>query len=63
MAVKIIDESETKSTYKVKCEYCGTVFTYQIEDLGYRVWYPHGFVYCPHCRKPLRHRLEYKVEK
>ena len=30
-------------------------------DLGYRVWYPHGFVYCPDCRKPLRHKLEYKI--
>ena len=35
-----------------------TIFTYEQEDLGYRLWYPHGFVYCPTCKKPLRHNPE-----
>ena len=40
--------------YKAKCEYCGLVFVYHRSNLGYRKWYPHGFVYCPSCRRPLR---------
>ena len=40
--------------YKAKCEYCGLVFIYHRSNLGYRKWYPHGFVYCPSCRRPLR---------
>lgn len=66
MAIKIIDESETKKPYRIKCEYCGCVFEYTHEDLGYRPWYPHGFVYCPKCGKPLRHgsdKLQINNEK
>ena len=51
---------------KIKCEYCGCVFEYEAEDLAYRIWYPHGFVYCPHCKKPLRHgadKLQVKDEE
>ncbi len=58
--VKIIDDSTT-ARFRVKCEYCLCEFEYGIGDLGYRAWYPHGFIYCPKCRKPLRHRLEYRV--
>jgi hypothetical protein len=54
MAIKI-DEDCTYKHFKIKCEYCGCVFEYDREDLGYRPWYPHGFVYCPKCGKPLRH--------
>ena len=53
MAIKIVEEKKLK--FKIECEYCKTVFTYEQEDLGYRLWYPHGFVYCPKCQKPLRH--------
>ena len=59
MAIKVIKEQDD-DIYAVTCEYCGCVFEYQIEDLGYRPWYPHGFVYCPNCKKPLRHKKEYK---
>lgn len=55
MTVKIVDDSKTKEIYRMQCEYCGCIFEYENEDLGYRPWYPHGFVYCPHCKKPLRH--------
>ena len=41
--------------YKAKCDYCLHVFSYYRENLGYRSWYQHGFVYCPFCRRPLRH--------
>lgn len=47
--------------FRVQCEYCLCTFEYRTKDLGYRAWYPHGFVYCPKCHKPLRHRLEYRV--
>jgi hypothetical protein len=47
----------------VECEYCHCVFEYRSKHLGYRIWYPSGFVYCPSCKKPLRHRLEYEVKE
>ena len=58
MAIKITKPAEIDTVYAVKCEYCGCEFEYQKEDLGYRAWYRHGFVYCPSCRKPIRHREE-----
>ena len=48
-------------TYKRKCEYCGTQFSYSDRHLGFRSWYPNGFVYCPACRKPLRHNEIFAV--
>lgn len=48
-------------TFHLRCEYCYFEFDYHAYDLGHRVWYPHGFVYCPRCHRPLRHRLEYEV--
>lgn len=59
MAVKVIKPGD--EVFELTCEYCGCKFQYQAEDLGYRAWYPHGFVYCPQCQKPNRHRKEYKV--
>lgn len=50
-------------TFHCKCEYCYFEFDYHTYDLGHRAWYPHGFVYCPRCHKPLRHKLEYEVVK
>ena len=60
MAVKV-NKSGLKDKYAIKCEYCGCEFEYQKEDLGYRLWYRHGFIYCPDCHKPLRHKEEYKI--
>ncbi len=48
-------------TFHCRCEYCYYEFDYHTYDLGHRAWYPHGFVYCPRCHKPLRHKLEYEV--
>lgn len=48
-------------TFHYRCEYCYFEFDYHSYDLGHRAWYPHGFVYCPRCKKPLRHRLENEV--
>jgi len=52
---------EYNPTFHCKCEYCYYEFDYHTYDLGHRAWYPHGFVYCPRCQRPLRHKLEYEV--
>ena len=59
--VKIVDAPDANPLFRGKCEYCLCVFEYHTSDLGYRAWYPHGFVYCPKCMKPNRHRLENRV--
>ena len=56
MAITV--EKKSNKKFRIKCEYCLTQFTYEQEDIGYRLWYPHGFVYCPRCNKPLRHNPE-----
>ena len=48
-------------TFHCTCEYCYYGFDYHNFDLGHRTWYPHGFVYCPRCQKPLRHKIENEV--
>ena len=48
-------------TFHCRCEYCYYEFNYHTYDLGHRAWYQHGFVYCPRCQKPLRHKIEYEV--
>ena len=63
MAIRVKKEYDFDVYYAVKCNYCGCEFEYQKEDLGYRPWYPSGFVYCPHCHRPLRHKKEYLVKK
>ncbi len=62
MAIKITNE-ENHPVFHIKCEYCLTEFDYESEDLGFRVWYPKGFVYCPKCGRPLRHRPEENLKK
>ncbi len=47
--------------YVIRCPYCGLTLKYRDRDLGYRAWFPNGFVYCPQCRKPLRHSEIYAV--
>ncbi len=53
--------AEYNPTFHCRCEYCYYEFDYHTYDLGHRAWYPHGFVYCPRCQRPLRHKLEYEV--
>ena len=48
-------------TYRQTCEQCKTVVEYQDDKLGYRPWFPDGFVYCPTCQKPLRHHEDYAL--
>ncbi len=61
-SIRVTNDASVTARFHVRCEYCLCEFEYGISDLGYRAWYPHGFVYCPKCRRPLRHRLEYRVE-
>ena len=59
--IKILSNEEP--LFRVKCEYCRCEFEYKLENLGKRPWYPSGFVYCPKCNRPLRHKLEYEVKQ
>ena len=57
----VVGYDQYNPTFHCRCEYCYFEFDYHTYDLGHRAWYPHGFVYCPRCQKPLRHKLEYEV--
>lgn len=48
-------------TYKQTCEQCRTTVTYTDHQLDYRPWFADGFVYCPVCKKPLRHNEIYAI--
>ena len=58
--IKIISQSDP--VFRVKCEHCLCTFEYKLANLGYRAWYPNGFVYCPQCNQPIRHHAEYQVK-
>ena len=47
--------------YKITCPNCRTVTVYNDKQLDFRPWFPDGFVYCPRCRKPLRHSEMYAI--
>ena len=42
-------------TYRAVCPACRQYVVYNDYNLGFRAWYPDGFVYCPNCRRPVRH--------
>ena len=48
-------------TYKQTCPLCKTEVIYKDDKLGFRPWFPDGFVYCPTCQKPLRHNENYSI--
>ena len=50
-------------TYKQTCETCKSVVQYTDYSLDFRPWYADGFVYCPKCKTPLRHRESYAIDK
>lgn len=50
-------------TYSQVCENCNTEVTYTDHKLGFRPWYPDGFVYCPTCNTPLRHNEAYAINR
>ena len=54
--IQVIKQVYTRDAiFQFTCTSCGTVFRYKKEHLGYRKWYPNGFVYCPGCKRPCRH--------
>lgn len=57
---KLIEEKDP--VFRRECEYCLSKLEYKLKDLGYRPWYPKGFVYCPKCKRPLRHSENYEVK-
>ena len=48
-------------TYQQTCPSCQTQVTYLDDKLGFRPWFPDGFVYCPTCEKPLRHNEKFAI--
>ena len=50
-------------TYVQTCPDCHTKVTYKDDSLGFRPWFPDGFVYCPTCQKPLRHNENLAIDK
>ena len=50
-------------TYHQDCYECNTPIDYTDHKLGFRPWFADGFVYCPKCRTPLRHREEYAINQ
>ncbi|MBQ3116392.1 MAG: zinc ribbon domain-containing protein [Clostridia bacterium] len=48
-------------TYRQVCSQCKTVVEYDDKKLGFRPWYPDGFVYCPTCQTPLRHNERHAI--
>ena len=51
-------------TYRQVCSKCNTTIEYTDEKLGFRYWFPDGFVYCPNrkCKTPLRHSEEFAID-
>ncbi len=48
-------------TYRQTCDLCKTTLQYTDELLDFRPWFADGFVYCPTCQKPLRHKEIYAI--
>ena len=49
--------------YKQTCIQCNTTIIYMDDKLDFRPWFPEGFVYCPTCKKPLRHNEAYAMDR
>ncbi len=49
-------------TYQVTCGGCNTVMRYTDYSLDFRPWFADGFVYCPGCKRPVRHSEHYAID-
>ncbi len=49
-------------TYKRECDACRAIVQYTDHSLDFRPWFADGFVYCPKCKKPLRHNEMYAID-
>ena len=45
-------------TYQQECELCHTLVRYTDRILGFRPWFPDGFIYCPKCEKGVRTKVK-----
>lgn len=50
-------------TYRQTCDQCKTTVQYKDTSLDFRPWYADGFIYCPTCKRPLRHDEKYAIEE
>ena len=50
-------------TYRQVCSLCKTTIEYTDDKLDYRPWFADGFVYCPTCKKPLRHNEKFAINE
>ena len=50
-------------TYQQTCPQCKTTVQYKDDKLDFRPWYADGFVYCPTCKQPLRHKEAYAINR
>lgn len=50
-------------TYQQTCSGCQALVRYTDASLGFRPWFADGFVYCPRCRRPLRHNERYAIDE
>ena len=48
-------------TYRVTCDMCKTTILYMDDKLDFRPWFADGFIYCPTCKKPIRHRESHAI--
>ena len=48
-------------TYRRTCDQCKTLVEYKDDKLDFRPWFADGFVYCPTCKKPLRHNESFAI--
>ncbi|MBQ3498280.1 MAG: zinc ribbon domain-containing protein [Clostridia bacterium] len=49
-------------TYQATCDGCKTVMRYTDYSLDFRPWFADGFVYCPQCKRPVRHSEHYAID-
>ena len=49
-------------TYRQTCPKCQNEMLYTDHQLGFRAWFPDGFVYCTRCKAPLRHNECYAID-
>jgi predicted amidophosphoribosyltransferase len=63
MAMSVFKRANWHSglTYRQECEQCKTMVEYMDDKLDFRPWFADGFVYCPTCKKPLRHSERYAI--
>ncbi len=48
-------------TYQQICDNCKNTVNYTDHSLGFRPWYPDGYVDCPVCKSHLRHNENYAI--